>query len=105
MILQKKRDLRFITVRRGGTLQDSDHHLLSVWAANCAQHVLHLFEEIKPNGITREDTWLCDLGSHSCMNPAQKKTIEKNYVPIVDEFELPLPTVPAVPRKLTVAIR
>ena len=49
MILPKKRDPRFITVRRGGVLQDSDHRLLAVWAAGCAQHVLHLFEEIQPN--------------------------------------------------------
>lgn len=49
MILPKKRDPRFITVRRGGTLQDSDHHLLAVWAADCAQHVLHLFEEVQHN--------------------------------------------------------
>ena len=49
MILPKKRDPRFITVRRGGTLQDADHHLLALWAADCAQHVLHLFEEIQPH--------------------------------------------------------
>jgi hypothetical protein len=49
MILPKKRDPRFITVRRGGTLNDADHHLLAIWAADCAQHVLHLFEEIQPN--------------------------------------------------------
>jgi len=49
MILPKKRDPRFITVRRGGILQDSDHHLLAVWAADCAQHVLPLFEEMQPN--------------------------------------------------------
>jgi hypothetical protein len=49
MILPKKRDPRFITVRRGGTLQDSDHYLLAVWATDCAQHVLHLFEEMQPN--------------------------------------------------------
>ncbi|HXD10614.1 MAG TPA: hypothetical protein VN653_11175, partial [Anaerolineales bacterium] len=49
MILPKQRDPRFITVRRGGTLQDSDHHLLAVWAADCAQHVLHLFEEMQPH--------------------------------------------------------
>lgn len=48
MILPKKRDPRFITVRRGGTLQDADHHLLAIWAADCAQHVLHLFEEMQP---------------------------------------------------------
>ena len=49
MILPKDRDPRFITVRRGGTLQDSDHHLLAVWAADCAQHVLHLFEVEQPD--------------------------------------------------------
>jgi immunity protein 5 of polymorphic toxin system len=49
MILPKKRDPRFITVHRGGTLQDADHHLLAIWAADCAQHVLHLFEEMQPN--------------------------------------------------------
>jgi hypothetical protein len=49
MILPKKRDPRFITVRRGGTLRDTDHRLLAVWAADCAEHVLHLFEEKQPN--------------------------------------------------------
>ena len=48
MILPQQRDPRFITVRRGGTLQDSDHHLLALWAADCAQHVLHFFEEVQP---------------------------------------------------------
>ena len=36
-------------MRRGGTLQDSDHHLLAVWAATCAEHVLPLFESVRPN--------------------------------------------------------
>ncbi len=49
MILPKERDPRFITVRRGGTLHDSDHHLLAIWAADCAEHVLHLFEQIQPH--------------------------------------------------------
>ena len=49
MILPKKRDSRFITVRRGGTLQDADHHRLALWAAECAQHVLPLFEAVQPN--------------------------------------------------------
>jgi hypothetical protein len=49
MILPKQRDPRFITVRRGGVLQDSDHHLLALWAADCAQHVLHLFEAVQPD--------------------------------------------------------
>ena len=45
MILPKIRDPRFITVRRGGTLQDDDHRLLAMWAADCAEHVLHQFEQ------------------------------------------------------------
>lgn len=32
-----------------GSLQDSDNHLLAVWAAGCAMHVLHLFEEAQPD--------------------------------------------------------
>lgn len=44
-----KRDPRLITIRRGGTLQDSDHHLLAVWSADCAQRVLHFFEQVRPN--------------------------------------------------------
>jgi len=48
MILPKVRDPRFITLRRGGTLTDSDHHLLALWAASCAEHVLHLFESVQP---------------------------------------------------------
>lgn len=47
MILPKDRDLRFITIRRGGTLTDSDHQLLALWAAACAEHVLHLFEAVQ----------------------------------------------------------
>ena len=45
MILPKERDPRFITIRRGGTLTDPNHHLLASWAADCAEHVLHLFEQ------------------------------------------------------------
>ena len=48
MILPKVRDPRFITVRRGGSLQDDHHRLLALWAADCAQHVLHHFEEARP---------------------------------------------------------
>ncbi|MGA0556620.1 putative immunity protein [Larkinella sp. VNQ87] len=49
MILPKQRDLRFITIRRGGTLTDAHHQLLAVWAAACAEHVLPLFEQVSPN--------------------------------------------------------
>ncbi len=49
MILPKDRDPRFITIRRGGTLTDSDHRLLALWAATCAEHVLRLFEAAQPS--------------------------------------------------------
>ncbi len=49
MILPKDHDPRFITIRRGGTLTDSDHHLLALWAATCAEHVLHLYESVQPS--------------------------------------------------------
>ena len=49
MILPKDRDPRFITIRRGGTLTDLDHHLLALWAATCAEHVLPLFESAQPS--------------------------------------------------------
>jgi len=55
MILPKERDPRFITIRRGGTLIDSDHHLLALWAATCAEHVLHLFESVKPSDSRPRD--------------------------------------------------
>lgn len=48
MILPKERDPRFIAIRRGGTLTDSDHKLLALWAAACAEHVLPLFEMVRP---------------------------------------------------------
>lgn len=48
MILPSVRDPRLVTIRRGGTLTDVDHHLLALWAADCAEHVLHLFETQAP---------------------------------------------------------
>jgi hypothetical protein len=48
VILPKERDVRFITIRRGGTLTDADHRSLALWAATCADHVLALFEALEP---------------------------------------------------------
>ncbi len=48
MILPKVKDPRLVTIRRGGTLTDADHHLLALWAATCAEHVLGLFEAACP---------------------------------------------------------
>jgi thymidine phosphorylase len=51
VILPAVRDLRLVTVRRGGTLTDGDHHLLALWAATCAEHVLGLFESARPGDL------------------------------------------------------
>lgn len=48
MILPKIRDPRLIAIRRGGSLTDEDHHLLAIWAARCADHVLAYFEKDFP---------------------------------------------------------
>src|SRR3982074_3328753 len=48
VILPKDRDPRFVTIRRGGTLTDSDHQLLARGAASCAEHVLYRFESARP---------------------------------------------------------
>ena len=47
VILPKDRDPRFVTIRRGGTLTESDHQLLALWAATCAEHVLNFFESTR----------------------------------------------------------
>jgi hypothetical protein len=48
MILSKVPDPRLVTIRRGGSLTDTDHRALAVWAADCAEHVLPLFEASQP---------------------------------------------------------
>ncbi|WP_285593809.1 putative immunity protein [Actinomycetospora sp. NBRC 106378] len=49
MILSSDRDPRLVTIRRGGSLTDDDHHRLALWAALCAEHVLDLFEAERPD--------------------------------------------------------
>ena len=48
MIFSDVPDLRLVTIRRGGTLEDADNHRLAIWAADCAEHVLHHFEQARP---------------------------------------------------------
>lgn len=58
-------------------------------------HFLH------PKGFDRNDTWLCDLVPHSCVNPQQQKAIDRAYTQLATEHGLPVPSVPAVPDELT----
>jgi hypothetical protein len=59
-ILPAERDPRLITMRRGGTLTDEHHRLLAEWAALCAEHVLHLFEQEQPRDTRPRDA--IDIG-------------------------------------------
>ncbi|HET7799381.1 MAG TPA: hypothetical protein VFL38_03105 [Humibacillus xanthopallidus] len=55
MILPEVRDPRLVTIRRGGLLSDEDHRLLGLWAAECAEHVLPLFEtEVQTDARPRD---------------------------------------------------
>jgi hypothetical protein len=56
---------------------------------------------LKPLGLARGEAWLCDLIPHSCVNPSQRKAIINNYEPFIEEFNLPIPSVPEVPGQLT----
>ncbi len=56
---------------------------------------------LEPLGLTRSDVWLCDLVPHSCVNPKQRKAIINNYEPFIEDYNLPIPTVPEVPGQLT----
>ncbi len=49
------RDPRLIPIRRGGTLTDDSHQLLALWAAECAEHVLHFFEDEQPSDTRPRD--------------------------------------------------
>jgi hypothetical protein len=40
------RDPRFVAIHRGGDLDLATHRSLVAWAADCAEHVLHLFTEV-----------------------------------------------------------
>lgn len=66
MIFKEPRDPRLITIRRGGSLTDENHRLLALWAATCAEHVLHYFEEEKPgdkrprHAIQQVHAWIRD---------------------------------------------
>ena len=43
-----RRDPRFVTIRRGGLLDEASHRLLAAWAADCAAHVIDLFTAACP---------------------------------------------------------
>ena len=56
---------------------------------------------LEPLGLTREDTWLCDLVPYSCMNKRQADAVSRCYTPLVEQLALPLVNWPMLPDKLT----
>lgn len=75
MIFTQPRDPRLVTIRRGGTLTDSDHHLLALWAAECAEHVLPFFECARPNDARpRQAIELCRAWTRGEVTMTQART-------------------------------
>ena len=44
---------------------------------------------LSPLGLSRADTWLCDLVPHSCMNPSQEAALRREHLPIPDWPRVP----------------
>jgi len=60
---------------------------------------------LAPLRRTREHAWLSDLVPHSCVNPQQQVAIKRAYMPRMQEWSLPQPSVPSVPSPLATLAR
>jgi hypothetical protein len=49
---------------------------------------------LRPLGIDRNETWLCDMLPESRVNPQQKKVIKTHYLPFALQQKLPSSTIP-----------
>lgn len=58
-----------------------------------------------PLGLTRENTWLCDLVPHSCVNTLQREAIINHYEPLRENFALTEASIPDIPKEMTDAAR
>lgn len=78
MILPKIRDPRFITLRRGGTLTDGDHHLLALWAAPPVQSTSYTSSN-RRDRLTRVRARQLDrlvpgcVARHECPRPEKRR--------------------------------
>jgi len=55
---------------------------------------------LKPLGLSRKDTWLCDLVPHSCINAGQTKALKREYYHDMELLDLPEPKWPPLPKTL-----
>ena len=53
---------------------------------------------LEPMGVTRDETWLCDIVPHACWNAGQRKAVEREYMPLVEKLGLPPPAMPDAPK-------
>jgi hypothetical protein len=49
---------------------------------------------------TRDEVWCCDLVPHSCLNPKQASAVKQHYLPRMQKYALPVPSLPPVPTEL-----
>jgi len=56
---------------------------------------------LTPLHLNRDNTWLCDLIPYSLANDNQLRVITEKYLPLVDQYDLPIPSIPPVPVQLT----
>jgi hypothetical protein len=68
------RDRRFVAVHRGGSLDRERHRLLAAWAADCAEHVMTLFETYSADERPRHaiETARAWVTGHAAVGTAQK---------------------------------
>jgi len=60
---------------------------------------------LRPLGLTRARTWLCDLVPHTCLNKGQESAIEREYEPKRTALGLPPVDIPVVPKAFSDAPR
>lgn len=54
---------------------------------------------LEPLGLSRSDTWLCDLYPYAHLNKNQMKAIQRVYLPRMNDLALPQPTIKSAPTK------
>ena len=54
-------------------------------------------EYLDPLGLNRSDVWLSDIYPFTHMNEGQETAIKREYLPYMDEFGLPRPTLKPAP--------
>lgn len=53
---------------------------------------------LDPLGLDRDNAWLCDLVPHACLNNPQVSAIERAYLPLQEQYNLPNVTIPRQPK-------